>query len=120
MNNNYELEVYESLKELGIPPSLSGYRYISSIVTKYLTGECNLTNKFMYVYTKTAKEFNVTTSRVERAIRHSVQVCFMNADTDTLYKYFGGTISQSSGKLCNHAFIMSVVEYIRVHIKKEL
>lgn len=49
MNNNYELAVYESLKELGISPNLLGYHYIMSAVMKYLTGEFKLTDKFMCV-----------------------------------------------------------------------
>lgn len=66
VSTNYKVKVFNVLKDLGVSPSLVGYDYISSIIEGYLTDKFKVTDKVMYVYTKTAEMFNTTCSRVER------------------------------------------------------
>lgn len=115
MHTNEKI-VYECLKELGASPILKGYHYASCAIQGILSGKFDITNKqMMYIYNEIAKEFNTTASRVERAIRHMIEVMFANSPIEAIYKYFGNTISYDKGKVTNGQFIMSVVEYIKVH-----
>ncbi len=115
MKTEYKREIFEALKDIGVPANGNGYYYISSIVESYLTGVYKPAEKITFVYADMAKYFNTTPSRLERCIRHAVEYCSLNTDINILYKYFGNSMDRKSGKLCNSAFLLGVVEYIKVY-----
>lgn len=103
------------MKELGIPASLKGYNYLVEAILMLLT------NKNMYdvaitkeLYPAIAKKYKTTSSRVERAMRHCIEVSTNRASVDIMYKIFGMTVSADSGKLTNSEFIYGAAKYIEL------
>jgi two-component system response regulator (stage 0 sporulation protein A) len=80
-----------------------------------LNGKLDVLDKMMYVYTVAAKHFGTTQSRVERAIRHMVEMIFLDAPSSVIKEYFGNTMSYNKGKINNNRFIACLVEYIKIH-----
>lgn len=113
----YEREIYEVMKDLGVCPQNLGYTYSIYIVNEILVGNFNASTPIVKgIYPEVAEKFNTTGSRVERAIRHSVESICKNTDTEVLYKYFGNCLNPKSGKVSNHAFLVCIAEYIRVYM----
>lgn len=109
--------IYQALLDMAIPSHLKGYPYTVRAIElvvhdhdliHYVTGG---------IYPTIAKEFNTTASRVERAIRHCIEVGWSRADYDTLMQYFGNTVSPSKGKPTNSEFIAQVAGIIRRKFK---
>lgn len=107
--------LYDLMKELGIPASLKGYNYLVEAILMLLT------NKNMYdvaitkeIYPAIAKKYKTTSSRVERAMRHCIEVSTNRASVDIMYKIFGMTVSADSGKLTNSEFIYGAAKYIEL------
>ena len=71
------------------------------------------------LYPTVAKMFNTTSSRVERAIRHAIEVAWDRGDVDTLNSYFGYTIHNSRGKPTNSEFIAMIADKLMLELKKE-
>ena len=116
---NLEMRITDVLHELGMPVHIKGYsytRYAISLVVKrpqlinYITGE---------LYPLVAKKFDTTPSRVERAIRHGVEVAWDRGDIDTLQKWFGYTVSHTKGKPTNSEFIALLADRLRLEYKEE-
>ena len=109
--------IYQALLDMAIPSHLKGYPYTMRAIElvvhdhdliHYVTGG---------IYPTIAKEFNTTASRVERAIRHCIEVGWSRADYDTLMQYFGNTVSPNKGKPTNSEFIAQVAGIIRRKFK---
>lgn len=115
----YARQIFEVLKDMGVGPNLKGYHYVSSIALNMLNGKFSMSDKQMYIYKITAKQFNTTPSRLERAIRHLVECAFDVMPQDVIEKYFGNSVSFKSGKVVNSQFIASIVQYIKVYSTNE-
>ena len=113
---SYEVPIYQSLKLLGVPASLKGYRYLTKALTMELESPGAIGRMTKYMYPEIAKACATTSSRVERAIRHAVEVVFDRTDSGVIYDYFGN-VSSTSGKLTNTQFIAAVAEHIRMEDK---
>lgn len=106
--------IYNHLLKLGVPVHLKGYKYMAEAIDMVLNCP-EVTNRFTtVVYPTVGLRMGSTGSRVERAIRHAIEVVFSNTDVDVLYEYFGNTINQKKGKVANSHFIMAVAERIRL------
>ena len=70
------------------------------------------------LYPEVAKRFNTTPSRVERAIRHAIEVAWDRGDLETLQKYFGYTVSNAKGKPTNSEFIAMIADRIRLNRRR--
>ena len=99
-----ELTVTEILHQIGVPAHIKGYQFINA-VTKRL-------------YPEIAKRNGTTASRVERAIRHAIEVAWDRGDVDTLNSYFGYTIHNLRGKPTNSEFIAMIADKIRLDKKR--
>lgn len=105
------ITISKTLKEIGVPAHLKGYECLRACIAYVIEhGRCPITNE---LYPVVAKKLNTTPSKLERAIRHAVEVSFDRADIDELYKYFGYSINQMKGKPTNSEFIITVAEYIK-------
>ena len=113
---SYDVPIYKSLKLLGVPASLKGYRYLTKALEMELTEPGSIGRMTKYVYPEIAAAFNTTPSRVERAVRHAVEVVFDRTDASVTYDYFGN-VGSMSGKLTNTQFIAAVAEHIRMEDK---
>lgn len=114
-----EMRITDVLHELGMPVHIKGYSYtryaISLAVERpqlinYITGE---------LYPLVAEKFNTTPSRVERALRHAIEVAWDRGDLETLQKWFGYTVSLTKGKPTNSEFIALLADRLRLEYKEE-
>ena len=115
-----EAVISDVLKQLGIPGNLYGSRYLPFAIEKAISEPApgRTLTKPGGLYDVTAKAFNTTPSRVERAIRHSIEVAWGRGDLDVLQQYFGNSVSGEKGKPTNTEFIYTVANAIRLELKK--
>ncbi len=109
-----EKRITEILKEIGIPAHLKGYQYVRYSIILSIEDQKALESVTKILYPTIAKKFNTTASRVERAIRHAIEVAWDRGDIEILQKYFGYTISAAKGKPTNSEFIAMLVDYIKI------
>ena len=107
-----EMVTRSLLREVGIPTSIKGYRYtVTGIVLLVNHPEmADVVTKELYP--GIAKAHRTSGSRVERAIRHGVEVAWSRGDLDVLKKYFGNTVSNSKGKPTNSEFLTRMAEAV--------
>ena len=98
------------IHEIGVPAHIKGYQYLREaiIITVNDMDVINAVTKVLYP--EVAKRFNTTPSRVERAIRHAIEVAWDRGDLETLQKYFGYTVSNTKGKPTNSEFIAMIAD----------
>lgn len=115
--NSMEIQVTEILHQIGVPAHIKGYHYLrDSIIMSVETPEIiNAVTK--QLYPAVAKKYDTTSSRVERAIRHAIEVAWDRGDVDVLNSYFGYTIHNSRGKPTNSEFIAMISDRLRLHMK---
>ena len=110
--SNTRKAITKVIKELGIPANLSGYHYIRYAIEITLD-DFNLVNRITkLLYPAVAKKFNTTKTGAERAIRHAIEVGWLNANEDFVMELFGYSISADKGKPTNSEFIATVADYI--------
>ncbi len=118
-NTSMELEAQIShiLHDIGIPAHIKGYQYLrrAIIITVNEPDTLNYITKILYP--SVAGYFDTTTSRVERAIRHAIEVAWDRGDIDVLNSYFGYTISRQRGKPTNSEFIAMIADKLRLELK---
>lgn len=113
-----ETEVSEILKELGIPAHVRGYQFLRDAIIE-ATLDADLINGITKVlYPLIAEKYNTTPTRVERAIRHAIEISSTRGKVETLYKYFGYSTSQERGKTTNAEFIALISDKLRLKLKK--
>lgn len=112
-----EIQVTEILHQIGVPAHIKGYHYLrDSIIMAIETPEIiNAVTK--QLYPSVAKKYETTSSRVERAIRHAIEVAWDRGDVDILNSYFGYTIHNTRGKPTNSEFIAMISDRLRLHMK---
>lgn len=113
-----EIRITQILRELGVPAHIKGYNFLRhsiGLVTRDPEYQEQIT---CMLYPAVAKEFNTTPSRVERAIRHAIELAWDRGDLDTLQKWFGFTISNKRGKPTNSEFIARVADTLRMEAKR--
>lgn len=112
-----EIQVTEILHQIGVPAHIKGYHYLrDSIIMAIDTPEIiNAVTK--QLYPSVAKRYETTSSRVERAIRHAIEVAWDRGDVDILNSYFGYTIHNTRGKPTNSEFIAMISDKLRLQMK---
>ncbi|MGN0498588.1 MAG: sporulation transcription factor Spo0A [Acutalibacteraceae bacterium] len=115
--NSIEMQVTEILHQIGVPAHIKGYHYLRrSIIMSIETPEIiNAVTK--QLYPSVAKMYDTTSSRVERAIRHAIEVAWDRGDVDVLNSYFGYTIHNGRGKPTNSEFIAMISDKLRLQLK---
>lgn len=114
--NQKEIEVKaaEMLRELGIPASLMGYQFLMESIYLVMEDRNKIYAITKIIYPEVAKRFGSTPSRVERTMRHAIEVAWSRSDWDVLKKYFGYTVDPGKGKATNAEFIATVCEHLRL------
>ena len=103
-----EVRVSELLHNLGIPAHIKGYRYVRrAIIIVTENPNISITKE---LYPSVAKEFDTTASRVERAIRHAVELSSERCDIDTINEIFGNSVSYKKSKPTNSEFIAMLAD----------
>lgn len=112
-----ELIITDIIHEIGIPAHIKGYQYIRYSIMLAIKDESVVGSITKLLYPTVAKKHNTTASRVERAIRHAIEVAWDRGDIDTLNSYFGYTIQNNKGKPTNSEFIAMISDKIRLQLK---
>lgn len=115
----YDLEslVTEFIHELGVPAHIKGYQYMRTAIMMVVENMELLNYITKQLYPAIAKQYGTTSSRVERAIRHSIEVAWSRGKPETMNGIFGYTIDTGKGKPTNSEFIAMVADRIRLKIK---
>lgn len=108
----YERTTRQLLKELGMPTNILGYTYNVEAITIVAQDPSMIHGITKHLYPMVAQRHNTTPVRVERAMRHAIEVTFSNSDVDVVYAVFGNTISVHRGKPTNSQFIATVAECV--------
>ena len=115
-----ENEITEILHEVGIPAHIKGYMYLrSAIMTTYYNIDI-LGQVTKVLYPEIARSYNTTSSRVERAIRHAIEVAWNRGNTEAIDDIFGYTVSASKSKPTNSEFIAMIADKLRLAHKTAL
>jgi len=112
-----ELSVTEIIHQIGVPAHIKGYYYIRESILLAVTDIGILNSVTKKLYPEVARRFETTPSRVERAIRHSIEVAWDRGDLDTLNRYFGYTVNNNRGKPTNSEFIAMIADKLRLTMK---
>ena len=116
-NRSVREYIVSILHEIGIPAHIKGYNYLIEALTLAVENQDILGAITKELYPQVAKVVGSTSSRVERAIRHAIEVAWDRGDIDILQSYFGNTVSLHKGKPTNSEFIALISEKIRMEIQ---
>ena len=115
--NNIETMVTNIIHEIGVPAHIKGYQYLREAII-IAVNDMDVINAITKVlYPQVAKTFQTTPSRVERAIRHAIEVAWDRGDLDTLQRFFGYTVSNTKGKPTNSEFIALIADKLQLQLK---
>ena len=112
-----EAQVTKIIHQIGVPAHIKGYQYLRSAILMTVNDGDIINSVTKVLYPTVAKKYSTTTSRVERAIRHAIEVAWDRGDVDTLNSYFGYTIQNSRGKPTNSEFIAMIADNLRLKYK---
>lgn len=113
-----ECIVTDMIREIGMPAHLKGYKYMREAIILCVDNPSLIDAITKELYPKIARKFDTTASRVERALRHSIEIAWDRGDLDVLQKYFGYTVSLTKGKPTNSEFIAMVSDHISMKLKE--
>ena len=114
-----ENRVTNMLHEIGIPAHIKGYHYLRDAIIMAVRDMDVLNAITKILYPTVAKKYQTTSSRVERAIRHAIEVAWSRGKLDTLGELFGYTVSTGKGKPTNSEFIALIADTIQLEYKKK-
>ena len=109
--------IRQILLELGAPDHLTGHRYAVRGILLVVSNQMFLNNITFGLYPQLAAEFDTTAARVERAIRHAIEVAWSRGKMDTIDELFGYTVSTGKGKPTNSEFVALIADKIRLEYK---
>ena len=114
---NLEALVTNIIHEVGVPAHIKGYQYLREAIIMVVNDIDVINQITKSLYPRIASKFNTTPSRVERAIRHAIEVAWGRGDQQTVEKIFGYTISAAKGKPTNSEFIAMISDKLRLELK---
>ncbi len=119
INDQFDLEscISELMRQIGIPAHIRGYKYIRKSILMALEDSDMLNAITKELYPGVARAYKTTPSRVERAIRHAIEVAWTRGDIEVLTSMFGYTIKTSKGKPTNGEFISMLTDRLRLTLK---
>ncbi len=117
MEHNLETDVTNIIHEVGVPAHIKGYQYLRDAIIMSVNDMEMLNSITKILYPTIAKRHQTTPSRVERAIRHAIEVAWSRGKMDTIDELFGYTVSNGKGKPTNSEFIALIADKIRLEYK---
>lgn len=115
--NDLEAQVTAIIHKIGVPAHIKGYQYLRTAILMTIENPDLINAVTKALYPAIAKQYQTTASRVERAIRHAIEVAWDRGDVDTLISFFGYTIQNNRGKPTNSEFIAMIADNIRLKNK---
>ncbi len=114
-----ESRVTAVIHEIGVPAHIKGYQYLREAIMIAVNDMDVINAVTKVLYPEVAKRFDTTPSRVERAIRHAIEVAWDRGDLETLQKYFGYTVNSTKGKPTNSEFIAMIADRLQLQMKQK-
>lgn len=114
---NLDASITSIIHEIGVPAHIKGYMYLREAISMVYNDIELLGSITKVLYPDIAKKFNTTSSRVERAIRHAIEVAWSRGNIDSISSLFGYTVSMSKAKPTNSEFIAMVADKLRIEHK---
>ncbi len=114
---NLEKDVTDMIHEIGVPAHIKGYQYLREAIMMAVDDIEMLGSITKILYPTIAKKYQTTPSRVERAIRHAIEVAWSRGRMETLDALFGYTVNTGKGKPTNSEFIALIADKIRLQYK---
>lgn len=118
LEQRIENMVTDVIHEIGVPAHIKGYQYLRDAIIRTVNDMEMINAVTKALYPQVAKKFNTTASRVERAIRHAIEVAWDRGDLEVLQKYFGYTVSNIKGKPTNSEFIALISDRLQLQLKE--
>ena len=115
--NDLEVVVSEIMHQIGVPAHIKGYQYLREAIILSINNTEMMGSVTKLLYPTVAKTFKTTSSRVERAIRHAIEVAWGRGEPAVVENIFGYTVSASKGKPTNSEFIAMIADKLRLEIK---
>lgn len=115
--DNILILVSDIMHQLGVPAHIKGYQYLRESIILTVNNSDMMSSVTKVLYPSVARKYKTTPSRVERAIRHAIEVAWDRGDVDVLSSYFGYTIQTSRGKPTNSEFIAMISDKLRLRMK---
>lgn len=112
-----ETQVTKVIHQIGVPAHIKGYQYLRTAIMMTIKNTDIINSVTKILYPTVAKQYATTSSRVERAIRHAIEVAWDRGDVETLNSYFGYTVSGGRGKPTNSEFIAMIADNLRLQNK---
>ncbi len=117
-SDNMEVLVSNIMRQIGVPAHIKGYQYLRQGIILSVDNPEFVQSITKQLYPTIAKQNKTTSSRVERAIRHAIEVAWDRGDVDVLNSYFGYTIQSARGKPTNSEFIAMISDKLRLNLVK--
>lgn len=115
--NDLEFLITDIIHQIGVPAHIKGYHYLREAIMLAVNDDTIINSVTKLLYPTVAKRYSTTSSRVERAIRHAIEVAWDRGDVDVLNSYFGYTIHNGRGKPTNSEFIAMIADKLRLQLK---
>lgn len=112
-----EVMITDIIHQIGVPAHIKGYHYLREAIKLSVKNDDIINSVTKLLYPTVAKKHNTTSSRVERAIRHAIEVAWDRGDIDVLNSYFGYTVQNERGKPTNSEFIAMISDKLRLKLK---
>ena len=112
-----EVVISDIMRQIGVPAHIKGYQYLRTAIDLSINDAEMLESVTKLLYPTIAKMYSTTSSRVERAIRHAIEVAWNRGDVDVLSSYFGYTIQSDRGKPTNSEFIAMIADRIKLSMR---
>lgn len=116
--HDLEQDVTNMIHEIGVPAHIKGYQYLREAIMMSVENPSMISSITKILYPTIAKQFQTTPSRVERAIRHAIEVAWSRGRMETLDALFGYTIDTGKGKPTNSEFIALIADRIRLSYRE--
>ena len=116
-SSNLEVVITDIIHQIGVPAHIKGYHYLREAILMAVEDIDIMNSVTKCLYPSVAKKHDTTSSRVERAIRHAIEVAWDRGDVDVINSYFGYTIHSGKGKPTNSEFIALIADKLRVSMK---
>ena len=117
VEQNLETDITNLIHEIGVPAHIKGYQYLREAIMMSVEDMEMLNSITKVLYPTIAKKYQTTSSRVERAIRHAIEVAWTRGKMDTIDELFGYTVNGRTGKPTNSEFIALIADRIRLEYK---
>lgn len=119
VERDLEADVTNIIHEIGVPAHIKGYQYLREAIMMSVNDIEMLNSITKILYPTIAKQYQTTPSRVERAIRHAIEVAWSRGKMDTIDELFGYTINNGKGKPTNSEFIALIADKIRLEYRSK-